>query len=279
MQTESKIDLEQIVKMKLPPLPGSVMRISELLQDVNVSQHKITEAISYDPMLAARILRLANSPIYAFQQNVTSLSTAVTALGNKPIYEMLLMGMVADSFGHEIRNSAIGRDIWLHALAVGFASRELCALLGMRGTEEAFSCGLLHDIGSLLLYKANALLYIEIFNKNQRDNLSPLEKVAFGFDHAQVGAVAANRWNLSDPVCMTILHHHNPTESSQAVFLTRIINVADNLSYLKNQKLPLSEDFINSFPVMSLGFKAEQLETVWEKVVENLREAVKTFFR
>lgn len=279
MLTVSKIDLEEVVKMKLPPLPGSVMRISELLQDMNVSQHRITEAISYDPMLAARILRLANSPIYAFQQNVTSLNTAVNALGNKPIYEMLLMGMVADSFGHEIRNSAIGRDIWLHALAVGFAARELCGLLGMRGTEEAFSCGLLHDIGSLLLFKANTLQYIELFNHAKRDDLSPYEKEIFGYSHAEVGAVAANRWNLSDPVCFTILHHHNPAESAQAVFLTRIIYIADNLSYLKNQKLPLDQDFLSSPTVESLGFKAEQLEKVWEKVVENLREVIKAFFR
>lgn len=279
MQTVAKIDLDEIVKLKLPPLPGSVMKISTLLQDMNVSQHKITEAISYDPMLAARVLRLANSPIYAFQQNVTSLSTAVTALGNKPIYEMLLMGMVADSFGHEIRNSAIGRDIWLHALAVGFASRELCSLLGMRGTEEAFSCGLLHDIGSLLLFKANPLAYIEIFNQGDRDNLSPIEKAVFGFDHAAVGAVAANHWNLSDPVCFTILNHHTPAESHQAIFLTRIIHVADSLSYLKNQKSPLDQEFISSPFVESLGFTAEQLDKVWEKVVENLREVIKAFFK
>lgn len=279
MLTVEKIDLDEVVRMKLPPLPGSVMRISALLQDYNVSQRKITEAISYDPMLAARVLRLANSPIYAFQQNITSLNMAVTTLGNKPIYEMLLMGMMADSFGHEIRNSAIGRDVWLHALAVGFASRELSALLGMRGTEEAFSCGLLHDIGSLLLFKANPLLYIEIFNKGERDNLSPLEKEAFGFDHAEVGAVAAHHWNLSDPVCFTILHHHNPSESAQAVILTRIIYVADQLSYIKNQKLPYSQEFLYSPTVETLGFTADQLDKVWEKVVEGLREVIKTFFR
>jgi HD-like signal output (HDOD) protein len=130
-----------------------------------------------------------------------------------------------------------------------------------------------------LLYKAQTLQYIEIFHQGERDNLSPLEKAVFGYTHAEVGAVAANRWNLSDPVCMTILNHHNPEESSQAIFLTRIINVADNLSYLKNQKLPLHQDFLNSFPVESLGFSAEQLEKVWLKVVENLREVVKAFFR
>lgn len=278
VQTESLIDLEQVVKLKLPPMPGSVMKISELLQDVNVSQHKITEAISYDPILAARILRLANSPIYAFQQSVTSISVAVSALGNKPIYEMLLMGMVADSFGNEIRNSAVGRDIWLHALAVGFASRELCMVLGMRGTEEAFSCGLLHDIGSMLLFRADPLTYIQLYNQKDED-MSTLEKETFGFTHAEVGAVAANRWNLSDPVCMTILYHHNPIESTQAVFLTRIINVADSLAYFKNKKLPLNDEFMSSLAVSSLNFTAEQLETVWEKVVEQLREAVKVFFR
>jgi HD-like signal output (HDOD) protein len=109
--------------------------------------------------------------------------------------------------------------------------------------------------------------------------MSALEKETFGFTHAEVGAVAANRWNLSDPVCMTILYHHNPIESTQAVFLTRIINVADSLAYFKNQKAPLTDEFMNSIAVSSLNFTAEQLETVWEKVVEQLREAVKVFFR
>lgn len=278
MQTTAKIDLESIVKAKLPPLPGSVLKISSLLQDYNVSQRKIAEAIGYDPMLASRILRLANSPIYPFQQSVTSLSTAVNAVGNRAIYEMVLASIVADTFGREIRNSVIGREIWLHSLAVAIGARELSTILQMRSTEEAFSCGLLHDIGSLLLSRANSALYTEIFNQCEHHDLSSMESEVYGFDHAQVGAVAARRWNLSESVCLMILHHHDPSKSPQTFFMTHIINVADNLAYLKNQKLPLDDEFLTSASVERLNLKAAQLETVWEIVLVQLREIVKAFF-
>lgn len=279
MQTTSNIDLESVIKAKLPPLPGSALKISSLLQDINVSQKKIAEAIGNDPMLASRVLRLANSPIYAFQQSITNLSAAVNAVGNKAIYEMVMIGAFADSFGREIRNSVIGRDNWLHSLAVAIAARELAAILEMRGTEEAFSCGLLHDIGSLLLFRVDTALYTEIFNQSERSDLSKLEKEVYGFDHAEVGALAAQRWNLSEPVCDMILYHHNPTSAPQALLMSHIISVADTLTYLKNQKLPLEDGFLSSDSINKLGFRLHQLEAVWEKVLVNLREVVKAFFR
>ena len=279
MQTTANLNLESIIKAKLPPLPGSALKISGLLQDINVSQKKIAEAIGNDPMLASRVLRLANSPIYAFQQSVSNLNAAVNAIGNKAIYEMVMIGAFTDSFGREIRNTVIGRDNWLHSLAVAFGARELSKMLEMRGTEEAFSCGLLHDIGSLLLFRADVALYTEIFNKAERSDLSRLEREVYGFDHAQVGALAARRWNLSDPVCDMILYHHNPSEAPQALLMTHIISVADNLAYLKNQKQSLEGSFLSSASVVRLGFRLHQLEAVWEKVLINLREVVKAFFR
>lgn len=279
MQTTANINLESLIKAKLPPLPGSALKISGLLQDVNISQKKIADAIGNDPMLTSRVLRLANSPIYSFQQSVTNIGSAVGAIGNKAIYEMVLVSTVADSFASEIRNTVIGRDNWLHSLAVAIAARELSAMLEMRGTEEAFTCGLLHDIGSLLLFRADAAIYGEIFRQAERRDTSRIEREIYGFDHAQVGALAAHRWNLSDSVCNMILYHHNPSETPEARLMTHIISVADDLTYLKNQKLPLEGEFLASAPVLSLGFQPHQLESVWEKVLVNLREVVKAFFR
>jgi putative nucleotidyltransferase with HDIG domain len=278
MITATKINLETVVRTKLPPLPGSVLRISGLLQDYNVSQQKIAEAIGFDPMLASRVLRLANSPMYPFQQSVTRLSAAVSALGNKAIYELVLMGAFADSFGREIRNTVIGRDIWLHALAVAITARELSTSLGMRGTDEAFSCGLLHDIGSLLLMRADPETYTAIFEEGSRHDLSELEKEVFGFDHAQVGALAAKRWNLSEPVCNMFLYHHNPVDAPQATFITHIVSVADRLAYLKNQRLDYDETFFAASSVITLKVTAAQLDAIWEKVLVNLREVIKGFF-
>ncbi len=277
MQTAAQIDLESIVKAKLPPLPGSVLKISGLLQDVDVSQRKIAEAIGCDPMLASRVLRLANSPIYPFQQSVTSLTNAVSAVGNRAIYEMVLMSMVSDSFGREIRNSVTGREIWLHSLAVAIGAREISTMLQIRGTEESFSCGLLHDIGSLLLFRADSSYYSELF-QNSKDDLQHIEREVYGFDHAQLGALAAQRWNLSAPVCSMIAYHHEPSKVNQAILMTHIINVADRLAHLKNEKLPLDNEFLNSPSLISLGINAIQLEKVWEKILIQLREIVKAFF-
>jgi len=278
MQTVAQLDLESIVKAKLPPLPGSILTISGLLQDVDVSQRKIAEAIGYDPMLASRVLRLANSPIYPFEQTITSLTTAVGAVGNRAIYEMVLLGIVTDSFGREIRNSVVGREIWLHSLAVALGAREIASMLQMRGTEESFSCGLLHDIGKLLFFRADLENYSEILSQGGHDKISEAENDYYGFDHAQLGALAAQRWNLSAPVCSIIAYHHNPSKASQGFLMTNIICVADNLAYLKNAKLPLDGEFLTSSSVTSLGLSAIQLEKVWEKIVVQLREIVRAFF-
>lgn len=279
MKTAVKFNLDSLVKAKLPPLPGSVMKISSLLLDYNVSQHKIAEAAGCDPMLASRILRLVNSPIYPFEHKITSLTEAVTVLGNKAIYEMVMIGAIADSFTREIRYSAVGRDIWLHSLATAIAARELCILYKMNGLDEAFTCGLLHDIGKLLIFRADSTLYAEVYyNVEAHENL-PVEREALGFDHTQVGALAARRWHLPEPLCNMILYHHDPTLASQGILMTHIINIADSLAYLKNYKLDYEEDFMMSSSMLTLGFTTGQLDAVWDKVVENLREIVKAFYK
>ncbi|HQU82964.1 MAG TPA: HDOD domain-containing protein [Pyrinomonadaceae bacterium] len=278
MIAKAKFDLELLVKAKLPPLPGSVLKISSLLLDYNCSQRKIADAVGCDPMLASRILRLANSPIYSFQQKITSLTTAVGALGNKAIYEMIVMGMIADSFPNEIRNSIVGRDNWLHSLAVAIGARELCGLMKLRGVDEAFTCGLMHDIGKILIFKADSALFTEMFNQSDSNDMTYIEREVLGFDHAQVGALAARRWNLSDSVCNMILYHHDPTTSLDALLMTHVINIADNLAYLKNHKKEYGEEFLNSASMLTLDFKPAQLDAVWEKVVTELREVLRAFF-
>lgn len=278
MIAKAKFDLELLVKAKLPPLPGSILKISALLLDYNCSQRKIADAVGCDPMLASRVLRLANSPIYAFQQKITSLTTAVGALGNKAIYEMIVMGMIADSFPNEIRNSVVGRDNWLHSLAVAIGARELCGLMKLRGVDEAFTCGLMHDIGKILIFKADSALFTEMFNQSDSNDMTYVEREILGFDHAQVGALAARRWNLSDSVCNMILYHHDPTASVDALLMTHVINIADNLAYIKNHKKEYGEDFLNSASMLTLDFKTAQLDAVWEKVVNELREILRAFF-
>lgn len=279
MLDEVQINIESLVKAELPPLPSSILKVSGLLQDDNVSPRAIADAISYDPMLVVKILRMANSPIYALQRNITTLTQAVMAVGNKAIYEMVMIGATTDAFSKEIRNSVIGRENWVHSIAVAIIARELCITLKMRGSDEAFICGLLHDVGKILLLRADNELYTELHSQTEENELPVVEKEVFGFGHSQVGALAAHRWGLPDPICHMIMNHHLPVETEQALFMTYIVNIADGVSHVKARGLEAADHrgLLRPESLETLGLSFDQLEQVWEKSVPNLQEIIQTF--
>jgi putative nucleotidyltransferase with HDIG domain len=274
-----EIDIEQLVKTKLPPLPGSIIKISELLRDVNVSHKAIASAIGYDPLLSTRILRLANSPMYALQRRVATIGAAVSAIGLKAVYETVLLGVAADSFAKEIRQSKTGRAIWEHLLAVAFVSRELGHILGIRGAEESFTCGLLHDIGKILLLRADPQRFAQIENKHDEEMMLEWENALFGYTHAQVGALVAHRWGLPEAVCYVILNHHNPSQARQAMLVAHIVNVADEIANLHGYGLRSPGNDVSlmySESVILLNLTPEQLKTAWIKVQEGLHDILQT---
>ena len=271
------IDPMTVVKTQLSPMPASILKISGLLNDPNGSSRAVADALRLDPVLAARVLRLANSPAYALERSVADLRTAVVAVGNQAIEDILLMGLTREAFAPEIRNSETGRAIWMHALASGFAAREICAELSMRSTEESFSCGLLHDIGKLLLWRAEPGFYSSILDDTPHNKLYLAEREFFGFDHAQVGAIAVQSWNLPSSICGVVLYHHEPELAVEAVALTNIVNIADNLVYHKLNDDGMDMDFLTSHSVVSMAIRADQLETVWQRVLICLDEVAAAF--
>lgn len=274
-----RINIETLVETKLPPSPGSLMRISNLLRDYNASTRKITEAINYEPILVARILRLANSPIYSLERNVTSVQTAIDTVGTKAIYDIVLMGLASATFSKEIRNSPLAQKIWEHSLAVAMLSREVSQTLGMRGTEEAFTCGLLHDLGKIILLSNDIEGYTQISIECDESQMLNSETQYFGFNHAEVGSLVARRWGLPEEVCYTILHHHNPSQSDQAMLVAHIVDVSDIMANVHGYGLRLEDapklEFSES--VMKLGLADEHLDNIWTRVEENIAEVIRTF--
>ncbi|MBS1794946.1 MAG: HDOD domain-containing protein [Acidobacteria bacterium] len=275
----AKIDIDEIVKTNVPMMRGSAARISSLLNDINVSSRNLTEAISYDPILTARILRLANSPIYSLQKNVSTLRQAIDVVGMKSIYEILIIGLAADSFAREIRDSDKGRKIWEHSLAVALLSRELGRLLGLRGTEEAFICGLLHDIGKILLLRADFGGYSMLLNEENETTMLQCETSCYGYTHAQIGSLVANRWGLPDGVCHTILNHHNPSQAEQFAVIAHLICAADMISNLNGFGV---RDSTSEFPeetesTIMLNLSNEQMDIAWANTLDNIIEITNAF--
>lgn len=274
-----KIDIDSLVEQKMPPSPNGLMRLSDLLRDYNSTRGAIVQAIKHDPILTARVLRLANSPVYSFEREIVLVETAVTAIGNQSIYDIVIMEMAARTFNGGVTNAEISNKIWEHSLAVAIIAREISGTLEMRGLEESFICGLLHDFGKFVLLNHDEDGYKEILNINDEFEMLKAEFENYGYNHAEVGSLIARRWNLPDEVCYSILNHHNPTQSEQPKIVEHIIDIADILAningYGTRTENPDKLDYSES--VMKLGFSENFIDNVWERTKEKVPEIIGTF--
>ena len=275
---KTKIDIEKIVKTNLPPLPETALRISELLKKENVSNSALANVIGYDPLLATRILQLANSPIYHQQKNITSIQQALDVVGTQSLYDIVIMGITADIFAKEISNTKFGRTIWEHSLAVALIAKELDQVLGSANSDEAFICGLLHDIGKIMLLRADTMNYLNILGINNETEMLAAERFAFGYNHSQIGALVVRRWQLPDNVCYVILNHHDASQAYQAVTMAHIVNTADLVANFNGYGLRREPEsaFLNSESVQFLQLTPEKLNKVWENIQTNLTNVIAT---
>lgn len=277
----TKIDIEKLVSMKLPQAPGSIMRISNLLKKENASTRAIAEAISFEPGLVTRIIRLANSPLYALLREVVSVSMAVEAIGTKELENIVMMELTSATFSKQIRDSEIAAKIWKHSLAVAVLARQLSRVIGMRGGEEIFTCGLLHDIGKLILLSHSKENFEQLVDINEEIQVLRAEQKMYGYNHAEVGSLVARRWQLPDVICYSILHHHNPSQSDKAPLVTHIINVADMMTNIEGYGLRNEnrEKLMHSESVIMLGLDGIQMENAWENAKFTIDDVIRTFSR
>lgn len=274
-----KLDIETLVETKLPPSPGGIMRITTVLRDYNASTGKIAEAINFEPALVTRILRLANSPLYALEKNVATIQNAIGAVGTLVVHDIVMMELTSATFAKAIYRSAEVRKIWQHSLAVGLLSRELSKIMKNRGTEEAFVCGLLHDIGKIILLTHDAEAFAEINGSSTEGEMLRAEVASFGYNHAEVGALVARRWGLPDEVCLSILNHHDPSQSETPMIVTHVVDVADLIANSRGLGVrpenPARLEHNES--IIKLGLVPEQLETAWVNVEQSLNEVLSAF--
>lgn len=279
MDPPPKIDIEKLVEMRLPQAPGGMMRINTLLRNENASSKAISDAISIEPTLVTRIIRLANSPLYSLIREVVSVKTAVDAIGTKEIENIVMMEITSAAFAKEIRNSEIAGKIWKHSLAVAVLSRQLSRAIGVRSGEEIFTCGLLHDIGKLILLSHDNETFKCLLEINSENEYLKTERKLFGYNHAEIGSLVARRWELPDVICYSILYHHDPTRSDQAALVTNIVNVADQITNIEGYGLrnESREKLMNSESVFMLGLDGIQMENAWETAKISIDELLKTF--
>ncbi|HEY4956948.1 MAG TPA: HDOD domain-containing protein [Caldimonas sp.] len=197
-------------RVELPTIPRVVQQLLAALQDPDVDARKIGESLSQDPVLSAKVLRLANSSFYGGQRSMASIDSAVALIGIQALNRLIVACGVSSSLG-DIPGIDL-RTFWRDALVAATAANKLASRLGA-DPEEAYVCGLLHGTGHLILcrtYPEIANLMFTGFAVMRGAELAAIETESFGIDHPAVGALWVESLGFPQGVADTIRNAAQP---------------------------------------------------------------------
>lgn len=215
----------------MPALPTVVARLTRLISDPRTTASDINAALSSDPGLVTKILKLVNSSYYGFSRRITTITNAVVILGFNQVRNLALSAFIFDAFASSHEGSSFDvNGFWRHSIGSAFFAAQLARSLDPKLEEDAFICGLLHDLGKFIMAqnapKHVAMVLAQV--KKQDILFNEAEKQCLAYDHAILGSLVMERWNLPETLCNVVRNHHAPLlapEKSQ--ILCCVTNVAD----------------------------------------------------
>ena len=230
-------NISQIISTigELPASPAIVSAIMNLTSNLNSEVSELGRHILSDQVLTAKVLKLSNSSFYGRSKKVSSINDAVIILGFHTIRSLVLASSVRGLFKKKDSSKFEG-TLWEHSLSTAIVCRLLGEYFKHPLRDEAFVCGILHDIGKLIIYRKFSESY-ENLVKDQISLKQPshaLEEEYFGFSHMQVGAALMEKWNFPHEFISAIRDHHIwiAREERGCIPISWIVNYASVCSSL-----------------------------------------------
>lgn len=241
-----KLHFNQVINQirDLPALPAIVQDLMKNIGPDETDINVITRKVSMDQGLSAKTLQFANSSFYGLQSKVTTIQQAITLIGINAVRHVVTASALT---GYFPPNNCAGFDffaLWRHSVATAVCSRVLARHLHVN-QDYAFTAGLLHDIGRLVLvtYFRNEYEAVIAYRAEHDCHWLVAEQEVLGVDHVMAGEALAAHWNFSDTIRHAIAGHHNP-EQQKVRSLASIVHIADaiahalDLSHLENDLVP-----------------------------------------
>ena len=258
-------------KVELPTIPRVVQQVIAAVQDPDVDARKLGELLAQDPILSAKVLRLANSSFFGGQRSMASIDAAVALIGTQALGRLVLAGGVSSSFG-----AVPGIDLptfWRDSLVAATAAHKLASRLGAEG-EEAYVCGLLHGTGHLILCKTYPDIADFVFTGYavaRGAELAAIESENFGIDHAKVGALWVETIGFPQAVADTIRSVAEPLPAA-AKPLDLSLRSACALAEAVARKDEAAAAWAALPPAVQARYGGGQPDSAFEKLYEALQE-------
>lgn len=259
----------------LPSLPTVVMELLASMNQEDVNIDALAQKIAQDQALTAKTLRLANSSFYGMANQVTTIQEAIAILGFRTVRSLAATAALIATFAGGTHAHFSAAPFWRHAIAAAVCARELASQLNIN-PEYAYTAGLLHDIGRLVLVTQFQPNYeATMTHRAQHDcHLLDAEQAVLGLDHAQVGYVLMRHWKFPEAMQQAVASHHAPLiEGAQA--LSMIVLAADAIAHALDFSMD-EDDLVPPVPTglwKQLGLDEKALREVFENAEKQFEGA------
>lgn len=237
--------------------PEIFLQIEKVINDPRSSARDVAHIVSQDPGLSAKLLQIVNSAFYGFQQQIDTVSRAVTIIGTAELSSLALSTSVTALF-REIPSSLMNMGLfWEHSLSCGICARLLARYKNFHGLERFFIAGLLHDVGKLIIFRQLPRRSDAVLRSVRDSDLLyyEVERLRLGFDHTQVGSALAEQWKLPPTLELGLGRHHHPLQvppSAEAAVVSLADAIVNSLGFGNSGEHRVSPEIVDIFEFLSL---------------------------
>jgi len=235
-------DLKLVVK-EIPTLPIVYQQLFSKMSNPNVSVPQLAEIVSKDQSLATKILKLVNSAFYGYKKEITTISRAMVILGFRTVRNAALAISVFDYVAGMSDNPNFQiEEFWKHSLCTASAAKVVGSHVGIKQQEETFVCGLLHDVGKLIMKKYFEEDFDEVCDYAVLKDMSwsAAEEELLSVSHCSVAKAVLRSWNFPPNLIEAVQFHHSMSSGSSYPDMVALINVCNRLSYELGMGSPAS---------------------------------------
>jgi putative nucleotidyltransferase with HDIG domain len=216
----------------LPPLPAVAARVMSMADDANSSALDMAQVLSSDQALTAKLIRISNSAYYGFARKVSTVREAVVVLGMKQVRQVAVGASLMNSFsGRRVDDDVFDIDLfWGHSVAVAIAAETIAKKTRAARPEDAFTAGILHDIGRLVLRQVMPHEFRDaVIRAIEGTPLHIAELETTGYSHDEIGRALGEKWKFPTHLVDAVGSHHNQSATPQQDGLEGVVAQANSL--------------------------------------------------
>ncbi len=264
-----------------PSIPGSALRLLELVDQADAPIQEIEDVLRLDPGLTANVLKLTNSAFFGLPAKVGSMKRAVMLLGLRKLKQLIMASCLNAVMDKDIPGYDLpAGELWRHSIAVSVAAEGLVRELDLESGDDIFTAALLHDVGKMVLGQFIDDDYAALeAAAGSTVSFEIAEKEVLGTDHAEVGARILEQWSLPEALVHAVRWHHNPEKSEEVHPSTDIVHVANMLCLMLGIGVGREGLQYQPSPVVTrrLGLKPFHLEKLASQTIQTMGDLADIF--